>query len=187
MKKSLGPKPLALPLPVWVIGVYDPSGRPNAMTASWAGMCCSKPPCLSVSIRAATYTHGCIMASKAFTVSVPSEAHAAQTDYFGAVSGRDKDKFAETGLTPVRAERVNAPYVGEFPVAIECRVVHVAELGLHTQFVGEIMDVKVEAGTLSEAGTLDIQAVRPIIYCPGTRTYHGLGVLLGRAGAMAAR
>ena len=39
MKKSLGPKTLAFPTPVWVVGTYDKEGKPNAMTAAWAAIC----------------------------------------------------------------------------------------------------------------------------------------------------
>ncbi|HPS92771.1 MAG TPA: flavin reductase, partial [Methanothrix sp.] len=76
MKKSLGNKTLLYPTPVCVIGTYDPSGKPNVMTAAWVGICCSSPPCIAVSLRKATYTYGCIMSRKAFSVCLPSESYA---------------------------------------------------------------------------------------------------------------
>ena len=148
MKKSLGAQTLIFPTPTWVVGTYDQQGRPNVMTAAWGGICCSDPPCLAVSLRKATYTYGNLMAQRAFTVSVPAESQVQAADYFGLVSGRDTDKFAATGLTPVRSDLVNAPYVAEFSLVLECRVVQVIELGLHTQFVGRILDVKAEEATL---------------------------------------
>ena len=114
MKKSLGAKTLVYPTPVFVVGTYDKEGKPNVMTASWGGICCSQPPCVAVSLRKATYTHGNILARKAFTISIPSEDHVQQADYFGLVSGRSGDKLAATKLTPVRSELVDAPYVKEF-------------------------------------------------------------------------
>ena len=90
MKKSLGAKTLAYPTPVWLVGTYDPEGRPNVMTAAWAGICCSKPPCLAVSLRKATYSYGNIVARQAFTISIPSEAHVKEADYVGIASGRDR-------------------------------------------------------------------------------------------------
>jgi flavin reductase (DIM6/NTAB) family NADH-FMN oxidoreductase RutF len=85
------------------------------MTAAWAGICCSAPVCIAVSLRKATYTFGNIVERKAFTVNVPSERFVRDVDYFGIVSGRRKDKFAETGLTPVKSSVVDAPYIDEFP------------------------------------------------------------------------
>jgi flavin reductase (DIM6/NTAB) family NADH-FMN oxidoreductase RutF len=86
------------------------------MTASWGGICCSQPPCLAVSLRRATYTCGDITEQKAFTISIPSEAHVQAVDRIGVVSGRDVDKFALTKLTSVRSALVDAAYVAEFPI-----------------------------------------------------------------------
>jgi flavin reductase (DIM6/NTAB) family NADH-FMN oxidoreductase RutF len=175
MKKSLGSRTFALPAPVWVVGTYDADGKPNVMTAAWGGICCSKPSCVYVSLRQATYSYKNIMARQAYTVSIPSEDYVEQADYFGMVSGRDTDKFADTGLTPIRADHVDAPYVGEFPVVLECKLVQAVELGLHTQFVGEILDVKADEGVLNEKGLPDIQQVRPLVFTPEVRTYHTIG------------
>ena len=184
MKKSLGAQTLIFPTPTWIVGTYDKDGRANAMTAAWAGICCSDPPCVAVSLRKATYSYGSLMERKAFTVSVPSDRHVKEADYFGLVSGRDTDKFSATGLTPVRSELVDAPYVEEFPMVLECQVLHVFELGLHTQFVGEIMDVKVDEAVLGREGHPEIEKVRPIIFSPGDRMYHGVGGSLGHAFAV---
>src|ERR1022692_3750204 len=130
MKKSLGAKTLVYPTPVFVVGTYDKAGKPNAMTAAWGGICCSQPPCVAVSLRKATYTHGNIVERRAFTISIPSEAHVSQADYLGLVSGRSVDKFAAAKLTPVKSDLVDAPYVKEFPLVLECRLVQAIELGL---------------------------------------------------------
>ena len=118
MKTSLGAKTLVYPTPVFIVGTYDSGGKPNAMAVAWGGICCSKPPCVSISVRKATYTYGNLVERKAFTISVPSREHVAAADYFGVVSGRDGDKFAAIGLTAVRSDLVDAPYVGEFPLVL---------------------------------------------------------------------
>src|ERR1035437_748766 len=68
MNKSLGAKTLIYPAPVLVVGTYDKDGKPNVMTASWGGVCCSEPPCVAVSLRKATYSHANILAREAFTI-----------------------------------------------------------------------------------------------------------------------
>ena len=181
MKQSIGAKPLAFPTPAWVVGTYDMNGKPNGMTAAWGGICCSNPPCVSVSLRKATYSYAGIMENRAFTVSIPSEAYVKQADYFGITSGRDEDKFEATCLTPVRSELVPAPYVGEFPVILECKLLHNFEIGLHTLFVGEILDIKADESVLDEKGNPDIEKIRPVIYNPGNRDYYGVGCNLGKA------
>jgi flavin reductase (DIM6/NTAB) family NADH-FMN oxidoreductase RutF len=181
MKKSLGPKTLVYPTPVFVVGTYDPQGKPNVMTASWGGICCSRPPCVAVSLRKATYTYGNIVERKAFTISIPSEAHVRAADHFGMVSGRDEDKFAAAKLTPVRSDLVDAPYVKEFPMVVECRLAHTIELGSHTQFVGVVVDVKVDEAALASDGMADIQKVRPLVFTPDTQAYYGIGTFIAKA------
>ena len=181
MKKSLGAKPLALPTPVWIVGTYDREGKPNVMTVAWGGICCSKPACINVSLRKATYTYDSIIERKAFTVNIPSEKHVMEADYFGIATGRKTDKFAVAGLTPVKSDLVDAPYVEEFPLVLECRMTHKVEIGLHIQFIGEIMDVKAEESVLGEKGLPDIEKIMPFLFAPGSRTYHGIGKPLGKA------
>jgi flavin reductase (DIM6/NTAB) family NADH-FMN oxidoreductase RutF len=181
MKKSIGARAFVLPTPVWVIGTYDQDGKPNVMTAAWGGICCSKPPCVGISLRKATYTYGNITDRKAFTVSVPSETYAKEADYMGTVSGRSADKFAATGLTPVKSDLVDAPYVGEFPLVLECNLIQTNEIGLHTQFIGQILDVKADETSLGDKGIPDVENIRPIIYGPEIRAYYGIGEYIGQA------
>ena len=181
MKKSLGARTLVYPTPTWVVGTYDKDGRPNGATVAWGGICSSRPPSVAISLRKATYTHGNLTQRKAFTVNVPSQHHVREADYFGIATGREVDKFAATRLTPVRSGLVDAPYIEEFPIVIECRLVHTLELGLHTQFVGEILDVKVDESVLGLDGLPDMGKVQPIVFAPEKRAYHGIGEYLGQA------
>ncbi len=181
MKKSLGAKTIVYPAPVFVVGTYDSAGKPNAMTASWGGLCCSSPPCIAVALRKATYSYGNVVVRKAFTINIPSETYVKEADYFGLVSGKDKDKFAATGLTPVKSDLVDAPYIKEFPFVLECKVLHTIEVGLHTQFIGEIMDIKADESVLNEKGSLDIERVRPFIFTPESRAYYKVGQYLAKA------
>lgn len=184
MKRSLGAKTLTYPTPTWIVGSYDKQGKPNGMTAAWGGICCSDPPCVAVSLRKATYSYGSLMERKAFTISVPSQSQVKVADYFGLVSGRDTDKFAATGLTAVDSELVDAPYVKECSLVLECKVLQHFDLGLHTQFVGEILDVKADEEVLDASGMPDILKALPIIFSPGNRVYYGIGALLGHAFAV---
>ena len=181
MKKSLGAKTLLFPTPVLLVGSYDEEGNPNLMTASWGGICCSQPPCIAVSLRKATYTYAALVERKAFTIGIASEGMMVEADFVGIVSGSDVDKFALAGLTPVRSKVVDAPYAAEFPLVIECRLLHTMELGLHTQFIGEIIDVKADANVLAEDGLPDIVKIKPLIFDTGHRGYYGIGPLLGLA------
>jgi flavin reductase (DIM6/NTAB) family NADH-FMN oxidoreductase RutF len=181
MKKSLGAKTFAIPTPVWVVGTYGENGEPNIMTAAWGGICCSTPPCVAVSLQKIRASYHNIIKHKAYTVSIPSQQYLAETDYVGIFSGNNVDKFAVTGLTSVRSTLVDAPYVQEFSLVLECRLLHTIEIGLHTQFIGEIVDVKADETVLGDQGQLVLGKVNPFCFSQSERLYYGIGQDLGQA------
>jgi flavin reductase (DIM6/NTAB) family NADH-FMN oxidoreductase RutF len=71
--------------------------------------------------------------------------------------------------------------VKEFPWIIECKVIKVVEIGLHTQFIGEILDVKADSSVLNEKNMPDIEKVKPIIWNMAEMTYHKVGISAGQA------
>jgi flavin reductase (DIM6/NTAB) family NADH-FMN oxidoreductase RutF len=187
MKHSLGAITLAYPLPAFLIGTYDNAGKANIMTAAWGGICCSEPPCIAVSVRPGRYTHQAITARRAFTVSIPPCRLAAETDYAGLASGENVDKFAAAGLTAARSSLVDAPYVEECPVVLECELLQTLKLGSHTQFVGRIADVKIDEDCLTQDGKPDIARIDPLVYNGGQRAYHNFGKAVAQAFAAGRR
>lgn len=151
------------------------------MAAAWGTICCSKPPCVTVSVQKIRHTYNALLERKAYTVNIPSARYVKEADYTGIASGRDVDKFAKTGLTPVRSELVDAPYVKEFPLILECKVIHIYDIGLHTLFIGEIIDVKADEEVMSDDGRIDSSKVQAVTYSPGSRSYYGTGTHLGSA------
>jgi flavin reductase (DIM6/NTAB) family NADH-FMN oxidoreductase RutF len=184
MKKSFGALTLVYPTPVWVIGTYDKDGKPNAATVAWGGVCSSQPPAVAISLRKSRYTYDNIIKHKAFTINVPSADQMKIADCCGIASGRNADKFIVARITAEKAEKVNAPYIKEFPMVIECKLIGETEIGIHTHFIGEIMDVKVDESVLGADGLPDILKVNPVIYTPENRDYHAVGRYLGKAFAM---
>ncbi len=180
-KQSLGPQPLLYPEPALLIASYAEDGKPNVMTAAWGGICSSDPLSLTVSIRSAPYSHGAILVRRAFTVNIASEEMMVGMDFAGIVSGRKYDKFAATGWTAIKAEKVDAPYIDESPVVLECRLSQTVQVGVHTMFIAEILDVKADVSCLDETGIFpDVAKVKPIVFDSGSKNYYGLGKLLGR-------
>ncbi|MDO8871708.1 MAG: flavin reductase [Methanoregula sp.] len=102
-------------------------------------------------------------------------------DAFGIASGADTDKFVQTGLTPVKAEKVDAPYTGECPVVLECRVSQVVKIGAHTQFIGEILDVKIDEKVLDREGKPDLTKINPLAFDVVLSEYFGCGKVVGKA------
>ncbi len=181
MKKSLGAKTIVYPTPVFLVGTYDDDRNPNLMAAAWGGICCSVPPCVAVSLRKATYSYDSIMSRGAFTINIVPAEMVAKADYCGIASGRDQDKFSKMNITPVKSELVDAPYGEEFPFILECKLFKSIEIGLHTQFIGEIIDIKADPKILGKDGKPDIKKIDPIIFDPGTRNYWSVGKHLDKA------
>jgi flavin reductase (DIM6/NTAB) family NADH-FMN oxidoreductase RutF len=181
MKKSFGARTIAYPLPVFVVGTYDKDGRPDAMVAAWGGICSSDPPCIAISVRESRYTYHNLVERRVFTVSIPSTMYVAEADYFGIESGGNTNKFAAAGLTPVRGDFVDAPYVGEFPVILECKVVNTQSIGTHPQFIGEILDVKIDESALDADGRPNISKINPLIFDVIRSEYYTAGNVIGRA------
>ncbi|OPY35900.1 MAG: FMN reductase (NADH) RutF [Methanoregula sp. PtaU1.Bin051] len=181
MRQSFGARPIAYPLPVLVVGTYDHEGKPNAMLASWGGLCSSDPPAIAVSIRSSRYTYRNLMEKREFTVSIPSEGFITEADFFGITSGTDTDKFATTGLTPIRSTLVDAPFVKEFPVVLECRLTQKVDVGSHVLFIGQIMDVKIDESVLDADGKPVLKKINPLGFDVVNSEYYTMGTVTGKA------
>lgn len=181
MKQSLGARPVAYPLPVFVVGTYDHDGKPNAMVAAWGGIVSSDPPSIAVSVRPSRYTYRNLMEKRVFTVSIPPVRFMAEADFFGIAPGDTTEKFSATGLTPVRSTLVDAPYVREFPVVLECRVINRVEIGSHIQFIGQILDVKADESVLGPDGKIDLIKADPLIFDALRSEYLAVGNVVGKA------
>jgi flavin reductase (DIM6/NTAB) family NADH-FMN oxidoreductase RutF len=181
MKRSFGARTIAYPLPVFLVGTYDTHNKPDAMVAAWGGLCSSDPPSIAISVRPSRQTYRNLVAKKEFTVSIPSLELMSRADVFGIASGADTDKFLRTGLTPVKAEKVDAPYVRECPVVLECRVSQVVEIGSHTQFIGEILDVKIEEKVLDSEGKPNLAKINPLAFDVVRSEYFSCGKVVGKA------
>ena len=175
MKNSISANVFAMPSPVWVVGTYGENDIPNIMTAAWAGICCSTPPCIAVSLQKTRASYENILKRNAFTINIPSSKLVAEADYAGIVSGKTVNKFTMAHLTPVKSELVDAPYIEEFPLILECRLIHTIDIGLHTQFIGEIIGIKADDDVLNEKGIPTLEKVLPFVFSSTDRAYYRIG------------
>ena len=181
IKKDIGAKTILYPTPVLIVATYDSEGKANAMNAAWGGICCSDPPCVTVSLRKPRHTYSSLMERRACTINIPGKEYAKEADYFGIASGKDVDKFAVTGLTPVKSDFVDAPYINEFPINLECKIVHIVDLGVHTMFVGEVVNVKIDKAIVDNEAKPMIEQVMPLLFAPGSSNYYTVGEEIGKA------
>ena len=168
------------PLPAVMVSVRGKNGEDNIITVAWAGTVCTNPPMVSISVRPERYSYQMIKESGAFVINLTTEDLCYATDYCGVRSGRDVDKWKETGLTPEKANVVDVPVIKESPVNIECRVVKVEELGSHHMFIADVVAVDVDEAYMDEKDTFHLSMAKPLAYSHGR--YYGMGEELGSFG-----
>jgi len=180
-------KPAALlnPVPVVMVTSADKDGKPNIITVAWAGTINSEPPMLSISVRKSRYSYNLIKERGEFAVNLVTENLVRVSDLCGVKSGRDTDKFAETGLTPEKPSVISVPVIKESPVSLECVVKSVTELGSHDLFTAEIVSVNVEDTLINQNGKLELDRANLVCYSNGE--YFALGKKLGYYGFSVAK
>jgi len=181
MKKiTLGPQTLVYPMPAFIIGATV-DGKPNFMTAAWSGIANSNPPMITVAFQHHRHTYKGVKENGTFSVNVPTEAQVTETDFCGIVSGSKQDKTAACGFTVFYGTLKSAPLIEECPVNLECKVVHILNLGSHALVVGQIEETHASEDCTTD-GLPDADKLKPIIYSAGAgKRYHGLGGTLARA------
>ena len=185
MKVKLGAKPLIAPMPALLVGSYSDDGTANAMTAAWAAVCCHNPVAVGVAVRQSRKTYANIHGKKAFTLNVPSTSLAEAVDYLGIVSGSNEPHKLEVArLETEKASSVDAPIVKPCPINIECRLTSTTELGSHTWFVGEVIEVQVSSEVLDSSGAIDSKSLDPLVYLTTDSQYHAVGEAVGKAFSM---
>jgi len=129
------PGTMIYPLPAVMVSCGSEPAEYNIITVSWTGTICTEPAMCYISIRPSRFSYNIIRKNREFVINLTTKSIAFATDWCGVKSGRKHNKFAETGLTPVPAAKVNAPLIKESPVNIECIVKEIKELGSHHMFI----------------------------------------------------
>ena len=162
--------------------------KPNIITLAWTGVVCSEPPMISISIRPSRYSFDIIKRTKEFVLNAVNESLIMQADFCGSNSGRNVDKFKRLNLTPLEADKVRVPLIGQSPINLECQVRNIIELGTHHLFIGEVVATHVDETYLDSEGKPDIAKIKPVVYCTKASQYWGgLSKVLGTYGYTAKR
>lgn len=168
------------PVPVVLVSCGH-GEQANIITIAWTGILCSNPPQVGIGVQPSRHSHGLIREAGEFVINIPDEGLLDEVEYCGFVSGRDEDKFAGHGLTPVPGTAAQTPIIAECPINLECKLVHTLRLGSHDLFVGEVVAVQVSEEVLDERGRVDSDKLKPILFTGDE--YWGLGSLLGSFGS----
>lgn len=170
-KRAMKPGTMLNPLPVVMVSCGNDSEK-NIITIAWTGIINSEPPITYVSVRKSRHSHQLINESGEFVINLTTENLAKVTDFCGVKSGRDLDKFKETGLHAEKAEIVSCPMICESPVNLECKVIEVKEYPSHDMFIAEIVKVHADEKLFDEKGRICLDEAGMLSYSHGE--YFGL-------------
>lgn len=180
-KQTWKPGTLIYPLPAVLVSCGSTPEEYNLLTVAWTGTVCTNPPMCYISVRRERHSYDIIRRTGEFVINLTTEAMARATDWCGVRSGRDHNKWAEAGLTPMSNNHVAAPMVAESPLSICCKVRQVIELGSHDMFLADVVGIEADERYIDpETGRFSLESARPIVYSHGE--YYTLGELIGHFG-----
>lgn len=178
---SWKPGTMIYPLPAVLISCGSTPEEYNLLTISWVGTICTNPPMCYISVRPERHSYNIIKKNMEFVINLTNEEMAYATDWCGVKSGKDHNKFSEMNLTPIKSELINAPFIKESPLSIECRVKEIIKLGSHDMFISEVVNVQADSRYInSETGEFKLSKAKLIAYSHGH--YYKLGEEIGKFG-----
>lgn len=169
------------PLPVVLATCGDFDRIHNVITVAWTGIISTEPPTCYISVRPERYSFGLLKETREFVINLTTKNLAYATDWCGVKSGRDFDKFKETGLTPMKAINVSAPLIAESPINLECRVKEIKDMGSHHMFIADVLQIHASDKYIDKTtGAFKLGTTQPICYSHGK--YYTLGKRIGKFG-----
>jgi len=161
------------PVPALLVTTINREGQANIFTVGWTGVACSHPPLVTIAVRKERLSYENIRATGEFVINLTTGKMLKMTDFCGCRSGRKVDKIKHFGLELEPGVDVAVPSLKISPVALECRVRSVTELGSHDLFIAEIVRNKVDASLIDKDGRIRLGEAGLLAYCHGE--YFALG------------
>lgn len=181
MKVSWKPGNMVYPLPAAIISCGSTEANRNLITVAWTGTICTNPPMLYISVRPERHSYNIIRQEMEFTLCLTTAQMAKATDWCGVRSGKDYNKWEETGFTTIKGEKVGCWMIEESPVCIECRVKEIIHLGSHDMFIADVLNVVADDKYINpQTGKFDLASAGLMAYCHGG--YYELGKKIGKFG-----
>lgn len=180
-KENWKPGTMIYPLPAVIVTVGSNRDEWNPLTIAWTGTICTNPAMCYISVRPERHSYPILVRNMEFTINLTTVEMARATDWVGVRSGRDFDKWKESGLTPIPGVAVKSPTIEQSPLSIECRVKSITKLGSHHMFIADVLNVRADTRFLNpDTGRFELERAGLLAYSHGH--YFGLGELIGKFG-----
>lgn len=179
-KILMGPQTLLYPTPILLVGA-NIDDKPNFMAVAWCGIANSEPPMISIAIQHQRYTLRGIRQNLTFSANIPSADIVRETDYCGLVSGRKINKVEVCQFKVFYGKLDSAPLIEQCPINLECKVMHILNLGTHSLIVGKIEETYISEGCLTD-GKPDVNKIEPFTFITSPALqYQALGEVIAKA------
>ena len=152
----------------------------NIITVAWTGILNTNPATVYISVRPTRFSYKIIKEEKEFVINLTTKNLAKATDFCGVRTGEKVDKLKEMNLHKEKAKFVKCPIIRESPVAVECKVIDIKELGSHHMFIAEVLSIDADKKYIDDKGAFDISKCDLIAYANGH--YYSLGKKVGKFG-----
>ena len=104
-----------------------------------------------------------------------------EADYCGSTTGSKVDKVSVCGFKIFYGKLKNAPLIEQCPVNLECRVVHILDMGSNLLVIGRIEESHVSEDCLTDSKP-DVTKIRPFAYVTSpAQQYQALGEIVADA------
>ena len=183
MKTTFGPQKVMFPCPTGLV-VTGTMEKANIVTIAWISLLTSSHPTIGISVGTRGFSGNEIRKNGEFTINIASVDIMVEADFCGITSGRDRDKFRETGLTKMESKIVKSPIIKECPLNLECVLVESGTFGSTNHFAGKIVETHIDTDKLKDIcdyTSFDVTAINPLIYIGGAREYRKIGEKVGDA------
>jgi flavin reductase (DIM6/NTAB) family NADH-FMN oxidoreductase RutF len=179
-KIQFGPQTLLYPMTALLVGA-NVDDKPNFMALGWGGIVNMEPPMISVALRYQRYTLKGIKQNMTFSVNIPSTDLVKETDYCGIISGAKVNKAEVCRFKIFYGKLNSAPLIEQCPVNLECKVMHIMDLGSHSLVIGQIEETHVSDSCLTD-GKPDVNKIKPFIYTTSpANQYQAFGDIVAKA------
>lgn len=178
-KIKMDPERYMYPRPTLLVGA-NVNGKPNFMAVGGGGVADGRPPMIGVPIRHQQYTLKGIVQNMTFSINTPSVDLVKETDYCGIVSGAKVDKVKACGFEVFFGELETAPMIDQCPLNLECKLVHVLNLGTHAFVIGEVKRTYISEDCTTD-GKPDAAKIKPMVFNMEASVYLTFGDFVAKA------
>ncbi len=135
---TVTPRPIA-----WVV-TQNAEGIPNAAPFSFFNAFSGEPPVVGIGIGSHTPsrakdTRANILKTRQFVVNLVSESNAEAMNITAIEFDSSVNELEQAGLTPVPSSLVKPPRIAESPVAMECELMQIVDLGETGLVLGRVL------------------------------------------------